>query len=101
MDVRENVHSRMYEDLQCLADTDSMAESDLSPSPPPAAPEQHHRIAQDQRTYVWLGDWLSEHRGDPAFKVMTYKFLHQLDTNKQSEFFATTQGTSSWASQRE
>ncbi|KAH7924391.1 hypothetical protein BV22DRAFT_1195981 [Leucogyrophana mollusca] len=69
IDVREAVHNRM---LSALTPSTLPAHGDVERpirSPDCAAMKQHHRIAADESgEKLYLGDWLLQHRQDPAFE---------------------------------
>jgi hypothetical protein len=64
MDVRQQVHDRISNEIHALETNDSSEQSKSD-----APDERHHRIAFEEKKWLYLPDWLSENKRDPAFKV--------------------------------
>ncbi len=71
-DVIETVHEHMFEELVDAQKSPSGDDELTDNIPDDYALVKHHHIALDQHQAVYLREWLSENRDDPAFKVRKF-----------------------------
>ncbi|KII83440.1 hypothetical protein PLICRDRAFT_58395 [Plicaturopsis crispa FD-325 SS-3] len=89
LDVAETVHDRMAEELAATSASASDPEPDsndtTTPQPEGGDLRSHHKIAADESTKLYLGDWVREHRRDPA----VINFIPQLKSHLLARILGT------------